>query len=139
MGFMDTALGAYLNKVTKLTEQSVKQFAYSDNVLAQMADLNNEQLDEGLYADGSDTQDYAPTTSQIKREKGQQSEWMTFKDTGETRESIEYVYNGNLRAVMNDKYDLLTNYSRSILGLTQESISDVQEEIKENIREQFKP
>lgn len=139
MGFMNTVLGSYLKKVTRLTEQSVKQNAYSQSVLDQMADLNNEQLDDGLYADGKDTPDYSPFTVQLKKAKGQQSEFMNFKDTGQTRESIEYLYNGNLRAVMNDRFDLLTDYSRSILGLTQQSISDVQEEIKENIREQFKP
>ena len=139
MGFTDTALGAFLKRVSSLNEDTVKRNAYTDSVLDQMVDLNLQQLDDGLYSDGTDTPDYSPSTSQIKRSQNKQSEYMNFDDTGKTRDSIEYRFDGRLTAYMDDEHNLLNEYSKNILGLTPQSISDVQEEIKENIIEQFKP
>jgi len=139
MGFTDTALGAFLKRVSSLNEDTVKRNAYTDSVLDQMVDLNLQQLDDGLYSDGTDTPDYAPSTSQIKRSQNKQSEYINFDDTGKTRDSIEYRFDGRLTAYMDDEHNLLNEYSKNILGLTPQSISDVQEEIKENIIEQFKP
>jgi len=139
MGFTDTALGEFLKRVSSLNEDIVKRNAYTDSVLDQMVDLNLQQLDDGLYSDGTDTPDYAPSTSQIKRSQNKQSEYMNFDDTGKTRDSIEYRFDGRLTAYMDDEHNLLNEYSKNILGLTPQSISDVQEEIKENIIEQFKP
>lgn len=140
MGFLSTRFGAYAKKMAKLTEKKVMQTAYTPSVLAQMADLNNQQLDEGLYADGRDTPDYSPFTIEIKRAKGQEWRFMTFYDTGETRNSIRYlVRNGKLVVTMNDRFNLMDEYSQNIIGLTANSIADVKDEIIEEIQSQMLP
>lgn len=140
MGILDTALGEYVKRVARLTENKVKAVAYDDSVLRQMADLNNQQLTDGVYSDGSDTPDYSPYTIELKKIEGKIWQHMTFEDTGETRQSIRYVYRGGkLQVLINDRFNLLSEYSENIIGLTTNSISDVQEEILENIQEQFLP
>lgn len=140
MGLKDTPFYKYIERVSKLTHTQIMSKAYSENVLAQMADLNLEQLDRGVYSDNQDTPDYSPYTIEIKKAQGKIWQHMTFDDTGETRRSIRYVYRGGkLQVLINDRFNLLRNYSENIIGLTQTSIADVQDEIRENIQEQIRP
>lgn len=140
MPFLNTRLGVYLNRVRKETVNSIMRHAYNERVLAQMEDLNTKQLDDGLYSDGKDTPDYSPYTRGIKRAEGKIFQYMTFEDTGETRKSIKYTYTGGkLKVSIEDYHNLLTTYSQNIIGLTMDSISNIQDEIIENIQEKFKP
>lgn len=140
MGFLNTRFGAYARKMAKLSERKVMQKAYTPSVLAQMADLNTQQLDEGLFADNTDTPDYSPFTIEIKKALGQEWQFMTFYDTGETRNSIRYlVRGGKLVVTMNDQFNLMDEYSENIIGLTPNSIEDVKDEIIEEIQSQMLP
>lgn len=137
-----TAFGIYVESVSKLTKEKVMKKAFSNSVLEQMKELNNNQLDDGLYSDNQPTPDYSPYTIQLKKRLGKIWQHMTFEDTGKTRDSIKYTYSGGrLKVEMNDYHDLTLNpeYSPNIIGLTPNSIEDVQSEILENIQEVFTP
>jgi hypothetical protein len=131
-------------KFKKLSVQSIEESAYNDRVLAQMADLNTEtQLQEkGVFADGSDTPEYSPMTIEFKKIKSQRYDHMTFKDSGDTLSSVNYIYNsGKLYATWNDEHNLQETHGtkqKRIIGLTNESINEIKDEIIENIQEEIK-
>lgn len=142
MFLKDTAFGIYVDSISKLTNEKVMKKAFSQPVLDQMAELNNQQLDKGFYSDEEPTPDYAPYTIQLKKLQGKIWQHMTFDDTGKTRDSIKYTYSGGrLKVEMDDRFDLTLNpdYSPNIIGLTPNSIENVQVEILENIQEAFTP
>lgn len=130
----DTVLGELISNLASITERDLIENAFNDSVLAQMYDLNQEQLDKGLFSDGSKTGEYAPYTIQIKQLRGQTWQYMTFFDTGYTRSTIEYqLGSSGIDIDMDDRHDLLEDYSINILGLTDNSINYINEEITENI------
>lgn len=134
---MGTRLGKFVNAMASAKVLDIEKEAYNESVLAGMADLNTEVqlMEQGVFADGTDTPDYSPFTIEIKQAKGQPYDHMTFRDTGETHSSIEYSFNnGELVANWEDKYELQENYGE-IVGLTSQSIKEIQPEITENIRD----
>ena len=136
-GILDTRLGTFAKAMANLSVSEIEAEGYNDSVLVQMADLNTKsQLDElGVFADGSPTPDYAYLTVQMKKAEGKRFDHMNFDDTGETRESITYIFDGmNLRVDWNDRFDLADNYGQ-IVGLTPQSIGYIQPEISQNIRQ----
>jgi len=139
MSFSNTSFGILVRENARMTKDKVLKIAFDKSVLNQMADLNVEQLNEGIYADGSDTPDYAPFTIELKKAKGQTWEYMTFKDTGQFHSSIMYGYGKGLQVFANDRYNLLEIYSPFILGLTGNSIEDIKDEVIENIQGIFLP
>ena len=136
MGFLATRLGQFAKSISALSVEDVEREAYNDGVLATMADLNTEyQLDElGVFANGTDTPDYSPYTIDIKKAQNKLYSHMNFDDTGETRSSITYIYDGNLRVEFNDRFELQSKYG-NVFGLTSQSIEQIQPEITENIRD----
>ena len=136
MGFLATRLGQFAKSISALSVEDIEREAYNDGVLATMADLNTEyQLDElGVFADGTDTPDYSPYTIDIKKAQNKLYSHMNFDDTGETRSSITYIYDGNLRVEFNDRFELQSKYG-NVFGLTSQSIEEIQPEITENIRD----
>lgn len=136
MGFLSTRLGVFAQSIAGLQVDEIEVQAYNDSVLSQMADLNTEyQLDElGVFADGTETGEYSPYTAQIKRSENKLYSHMNFDDTGETRSSITYIYDGNLRVEFNDRFELQSKYG-NLFGLTSQSIEIIQPEIMENIRD----
>lgn len=135
-GLLNTKLGLFVTKISKLKVKDVEKVAYSSSVLEQMADLNtDEQLySKGVLANGSKTPDYSAVTVAFKRAENKRYDHMTFKDTGEMYDSVKYYFNGQLKARWVDKYELESNYGH-IIGLTEESITFIQPEIAENIRD----
>ena len=99
-GILNTRLGAFVKAMATTTVLEIEKRAYDESVLDQMADLNteNQLMLDGVFADGTDTPDYAPRTKELKYLKGQPFDHMTFRDTGETHSSIEYSFNGELVA-----------------------------------------
>ena len=137
MGLMSTRLGKFVDAMASATVLDIEKEAYNESVLAQMADLNTEVqlMEQGVFADGTDTPDYSPFTIEIKQAKRQPYDHMTFRDTGETHSSIEYSFNnGELVANWEDEYELEENYN-DFVGLTQESMDELKPEIAENIRD----
>lgn len=139
MPFLSTRLGNLAKDNAKLTKDKVLRQAFDKSVLNQMADLNVEQLNQGIYSDGSDTPDYSPVTIELKKSAGQTWEYMTFKDTGQFHSSIMFGYGKGLKVFANDRYNLLEIYSPFILGLTGASIEDIKDEVIENIQQIFLP
>lgn len=134
----NTRLGSFVKSMATASVLDIETAAYNENVLVQMADLNKDQLnEEGLFVDGSDTPEYTPYTKKLKAEKGQPYEHMTFRDTGETQDSITYKFNGNLVADWTDFHNLEENY-KQIVGLASESMDFIKPEISENIRDHIK-
>lgn len=137
MGLMDTRLGKFVDAMANAKVETIEKIAFNDSVLDQMADLNTEVqlMEQGVYADGTDTPEYSPVTIELKQAKGQPYDHMTFRDTGETHSSIEYSFNnGELVANWEDDYELEENY-KAFVGLTPESMDELKPEIAENIRE----
>lgn len=129
----NTRLGSFVKSMATASVLDVEVAAYNDSVLIQMDDLNTDgQLDKGVFADGSPTDEYAPSTIKRKRSEGKRYDHMTFNDTGDTYKSIKYKFNGELIAEWDDEHDLERNYGQ-IVGLTKESMEEIIPEISENI------
>lgn len=136
--FLDTKLGSFVKSMIDAKVSDIKNDAYSQSVLNEMADLNTQSqlLTIGVFADGTDTPDYSPYTKQLKGIANKPFEFMTFKDTGETHKSIEYTYSGgDLEVNFEDRFELEKQYGKPIFGLTKQSISEIQPEIMENIQQ----
>ena len=135
MGFLSGRLGVFAQSIADLQVDEIEVQAYNDSVLDQMAELNTEyQLDVlGVFADGTETGEYSPYTVEMKQAENKLYSHMNFDDTGETRSSITYIYDGELRVEFNDRFKLQSKYG-NVFGLTSESIEIKQPEITENIR-----
>lgn len=73
----------------------------------EIVDLNREQLNSGKYADGSSiVPQYKPLTIQIKQKKGQPTDRVTLKDTGEFQSRMYLKIRGNEFSMLSsdDKY-----------------------------------
>jgi hypothetical protein len=138
-GLINTRLGKFLKAVSTLSVRDVENEAYNKNVLDQMSDLNtDEQLyNQGVLADGTSTPDYSPVTISYKRAENKRYDHMTFKDTGEMYNSVNYYFNGQLKVSWVDRYDLEENYGQ-LIGLTKDSIDFIKPEIAENIQDLIK-
>lgn len=88
-------------------------------------DLNLQQLYDGLNADGSPIEpEYTPFTVAIKRRKGQPSDRVTLRDTGDFWEGIALkVFETEFELIGTDsKTDKLkAKYGDLIIGLSEES------------------
>ncbi len=105
-------------------------------------DANVEQLEEGKRADGSRIgPPYRPLTVRIKREKGQRTDRVTLRDTGDFHESFTlHVRNDLVGVTATDrKTAKLTNkYGREIFGLSDENVQELIERIREGMKMKFK-
>ncbi len=93
-----------------------------------IADFNRKQLFAGIRSTGTEIKPaYAPVTVLIKDQKGQPTDRVTLKDTGDFYDSIDVDANSQTyELVANDaKADqLMDKYGNRILGLTKESRSE---------------
>ena len=104
---------------------------------AQICELNSEQqlYDYGVNALGvdiSDYQPYSPFTIGIKKMKGQPSDRVTLRDTGDFHSSffVKFGKDGLAIDATDSKRDkLVGKYGKQIFGLTQESKTYVSNEI----------
>lgn len=94
-----------------------------------MADLNREQLDQGIRADGSPLPAYSPRTRKIKVLLGQQTDPMNLRDTGSFQDHIRTEKAGKFGRELRStdtKEEILSNrYGEEILGLTVDNIAKV--------------
>jgi len=90
-----------------------------------IADFNRKQLFAGLRSTGTEIKpEYAPYTILIKDQKGQPTDRVTLKDTGEFYDSISVDVNSKSYELVasDDKTDDLQNIDGNrILGLTKEN------------------
>jgi hypothetical protein len=94
-------------------------------------DLNTiDQLyNEGIDSQGKSLGDYSAYTKSLKQQKGQRTDHITLKDTGEFYNSFRIVFTGNaLQIIANpikDDTNLFREYGIDIVGLTEDSMSVV--------------
>lgn len=100
---------------------------------AYIVDLNVEDqlYERGVNALGvsiSDYKPYSPFTVEIKRMKGQPTNRVTLRDTGDFHSSF-YVEAGNeqfeIKAADDKTASLIKKYGREIFGLTDENLKDI--------------
>ena len=112
---------------------------------AYIIDLNAEQqiFEQGVNRLGvkiADYMPYSPLTIQIKREKGQPTDRVTLRDTGEFETSFFLEIGTDrfeIKARDEKTEDLIKKYGRQIFGLTKENIqSIIQEYIYPDVMEE---
>lgn len=90
-----------------------------------IAETNADQMFAGLRADDTDIEPaYKPFTIAIKKEKGQPTDRVTLKDTGEFHRSIFVKFEGDKIIIDSDndlRDKLVEKYGATIFGLTDEN------------------
>jgi hypothetical protein len=130
-----------LNRRAKEFQKGLETGKFLENILldneAFIVNLNAEDqlFDHGINALGvsiSDYMPYSPLTIEIKKEKGQPTNRVTLKDEGDFEGSF-YVDVGKdsfeIKAADFKTHDLMTKYGRQILGLTDENMQELINEI----------
>jgi len=107
-------------------------------------ELNTEKqlFDKGIDAEGQSLGIYQPFTIAIKREKGQPVNRVTLKDTGDFYKTWDVrVENGDIIIEADgdkDDKNLMDVYGEDIVGLTQENLQILIDEIKKHTPELVK-
>jgi hypothetical protein len=101
--------------------------------------LNHEQLENGVLSTGNEIiPHYSWGTVWIKRKKGQQSNWVTLKDTGKFYKSFRItVHKGGFTVNANGKKgkdDLFEKYTIDVLGLNPENTLDFERLVAAEIK-----
>lgn len=90
-----------------------------------IADTNADQMFAGLRADDTEIEPaYKPFTIAIKKEKGQPTDRVTLKDTGEFHRSIFVKFEGDKIIIDSDsdlRNKLVDKYGATIFGLTKQN------------------
>jgi len=107
--------------------------------------MNTRRLYQlGQYTTGEDIADrvpYKPLTIQLKRAKGQPTDRVTLKDTGDFHASIYLSFDTTKMTVMADDpktAKLVRKYGYEILGLTEQNLIDLQAKIYPKLLDKFK-
>lgn len=94
-------------------------------------DLNTQEqlFEHGIDSQGRSLGDYSAYTKSLKQQKGQRTDHITLKDTGEFYNSFRILFTGNaLQIVANpikDDTNLFREYGIDIVGLTEDSMAVV--------------
>ena len=130
MGKIDDLLKRVVKFNDELTSGRLVQKIIWDNE-AYIIDMNAEEqlFEQGVNRLGVDIMDYAPyspLTIAIKEEKGQPTNRVTLRDTGDFEASL-FLEVGDkqfeIKASDFKTEDLIKKYGRQILGLTDENIA----------------
>lgn len=107
--------------------------------------MNTDRLyNLGEYTTGEKIADrvpYKPLTIQIKRSKGQPTDRVTLKDTGDFHASIYLSFDATKMTVLADDpktAKLVRKYGYEILGLTEQNLIDLQSKIYPKLLDKFK-
>lgn len=126
LDFLANALRRLPQALTVATEQVVRQ-----NV-AFLEDANTAQLAAGLDSDGHAIEpEYAPLTVDIKQQKGQTSDRVTLRDSGDFYSSIiAQVDATEFEMVATDMKTpaLLEKYGDEVLGLTDAHVDEFRQD-----------
>ena len=119
-------------QLKKATDEIIRDY-YKEliNILESLAfdiaDTNADQMFAGLRADDTEIGDehpYKPFTIAIKKEKGQPTDRVTLKDTGEFHRSIFVKFEGDKIIIDSDndlRDKLVEKYGATIFGLTKQN------------------
>ena len=135
---VDELLSALEKAYEKLPQTTINQAAkYEPEII----DLNTDQLFSGLDANGNPvTPNYSTLTISIKRQKGQPTNRVTLRDTGEFYRDFEVRFFNDYFAIFSndDKTEKLERkYGKDIFGLTNQNILEVAELVKPDLQETF--
>lgn len=90
-------------------------------------DMNREQMYSGIRSDGTRIEpEYTATTISIKQRKGQPTDRVTLKDTGDHYREMFIQYGDDSFGIYSDAeyaIDLANKYEFNIYGLTPDNIS----------------
>jgi hypothetical protein len=135
---LQTRIGELLRAIQALNENDAWRYAVTKQVLDEIIRLNTEhQLEEqGIDSIGRELGDYSPYTMIIKRLKGQRTDHITLKDTGEFYDSFTATVNNTeiilgADGLKDDGTDLFREYGAEVLGLTEENIQYIIEDVKQ--------
>lgn len=109
----------------------------------EIVDLNREQLNSGRYADGSSIQpEYTPLTKWLKQQKGQPTDRVTLRDTGEFQSKMFLQIRGDEFSMLSsdDKYlALKQKYDRNgeLFELSQENAKRTWAIVHDNVVKQI--
>lgn len=132
---VDTSYAPFAHVIAELEVISDPLAAFGAQIVSGPAiartieNLNRQQLDAGMRADGSDiSPDYTPLTVFLKSEKGQPTDRVTLRDTGEFYADIRAEFD-NDEVVLRDDNEktikLQNKYGDEILGLSDQSIKRI--------------
>lgn len=107
--------------------------------------MNTDRLYRlGEYTTGEEIADrvpYKPLTIQLKRAKGQPTDRVTLKDTGDFHASIYVSFDNTKMTVLADDpktAKLVRKYGFEILGLTEQNLIDLQVKMYPKLMNRFK-
>lgn len=120
------------NAAKRLKINQLLRLLFSDSdIQALVIELNTEKqlFEKGIDAKGKSLISiggaYSFATVEIKRRKGQQTDWVTLKDTGDFYESFEVLPRRNEFVIaantLKEGEDLQARWGDDLLGLTEES------------------
>ena len=110
-----------------LKEPEVKRWIIEAN--------QSQMYEQGIDSEGKNIGEYTPFTKGVKQSKGQRYDHMTLKDTGDFYKSMllniqNDFFDINADAKKTDEYgriiDLLEEYGKEILGLTEENLKKLE-------------
>lgn len=137
----------YAKRVSKLRSEVLFRVIFSrDQIKEEIIYLNTqEQLfnkgidSEGVRLDVARGYGYANVTKQIKAQKGQPTDRITLKDTGEFYQSFRVDVRAGVITIdaqaQKDDTNLFTEWGVDILGLTEESIKRLKPLVIENYKQ----
>ena len=110
--------------------------------LIEQLNANNQLLQSGSDGTGLPvTPNYTTTTIRYKRRKGQPTNRVTLKDTGDFHESITAVFNGSeIELIATDPKTgkLVQKYGKDILGLDDKSIATLLDKLRPLFTNEFR-
>lgn len=135
------------NKVLRLDENKVLKIVLDEKVLqAQVIDLNkeNQLYENGVTANGKFLGEYAPFTYRYKTQMAgllgndTRADHITLKDTGSFYDSFKFRNRNDgfiieAKTEKEDGTDLSVAYGPQILGLTDESITEIIPEVRQRM------
>ena len=134
---MFTKLSKQIEKFRSLSENELmKYLSENQGLKEEIIYLNTYgQLYEGIDSKGGSLGTYTPYTISIKERKGQPTDHVTLKDTGEFYSSFNVSltsdYDLHITAQpIKDDTDLTEKYGDAIIGLSEESISRIRSMVK---------
>lgn len=147
MPISQTRMYQYAKRVSQLKEDVVFKIIFSrDQIKEEIIYLNTQAqlFDKGINSRGERLDDlrgfgYSDITKQIKSQKGQPTNRITLKDTGDFYESFrvrvkvgEIIIDAN---PIKDDTNLFEEFGNDVLGLTDESIEKLKPLIIENYKQ----